>query len=144
MVYTANWVIIWYLPPTGGTRNSYWFHLFSPTITCYNQPFTFATSASRLQVQLDSKAKRVESMWKLRWVGINWIKYQQDGVSIRVFHIKWFGCYKVISFIKHQPKWGRHVDGRLQPRKFRNIVEKWCLEKDNFPLGRYFFLGARC
>ena len=24
MVYTANWVIIWYLPPIKGTRNSYW------------------------------------------------------------------------------------------------------------------------
>ena len=26
MVYTANWVIIYHLPPIKGTRNSYWFY----------------------------------------------------------------------------------------------------------------------
>ena len=36
MVYTANWVIIYHLPPIKGTRNSYWFFYWKKSA----RPFT--------------------------------------------------------------------------------------------------------
>lgn len=76
----------------------------------------------------NQKKKTAERLgvWKVRWFGISCIKHSARwdfsfGVFFTSNDFGW--SIRLLVALNIQQSWGCHVDGRLQPRKFRNIVE---------------------